>query len=241
MNARVFWGASGVVAAMLVTTLLMPGTADHAFEAAQNWTIVMFGWFYIASVAIFLVVVLAMLFAAGMGIGLMYVAVAEPIQHHVAPPDVQPDTITVRIALIALVMVAATLSVLSGADRGIRRLPEMNLILAILLMFVVLAVGPPLFRLRALVQNFGLYLDHFVKRTFTRDAYEPGAWTLLLGVMAQRARRSGRWVRKLAISRRRSCSSANSPSTPSRQRSARLSGASCSALRSAARASTSSS
>ena len=149
MNARVFWDASGVVAAMLVTTLLMPGTADHAFEAAQIWTIDTFGWFYIASVAIFLVVALAMLFAAGMGTGLMYVAVAEPIQHHVAPPDVQPDTITVRIALIALVMVAATLSVLSGADRGIRRLSEMNLILAILLMFFVLAAGPTLFLLRA--------------------------------------------------------------------------------------------
>ena len=73
-------------------------------------------------------------------------------------------------------MGAATLSVLSGADRGIRRLSELNLILAILLMFFVLAVGPTLFLLRALVQNFGLYLDHFVKRTFTLYAYEPRAW-----------------------------------------------------------------
>ncbi|MGE7206391.1 BCCT family transporter [Sphingomonas sp. NPDC019816] len=302
LNPRVFWGASAIIAAMLAATLLMPGTADSAFKAAQSWTIDTFGWFYIASVAAFLAIVLAlgfgpagklklgpddaepdfpyvswlaMLFAAGMGIGLMYFAVAEPIQHYIAPPDVEPgtilaareamaitfhhygvhawaiyalvgmslayftyrkglpltmrsglspilgkringvlgdaidvfavcgtvfgvatslgfgvsqitaglsyeyavpDTITVKIGLIAIVMGAATLSVLSGADRGVRRLSELNLTVAVLLMLFVLAVGPTLFLLRALVQNFGLYLDHFVKRTFTLYAYEPRAW-----------------------------------------------------------------
>jgi len=302
INPRVFWGASGIIALLLVTTLTMPGTADAAFKAAQAWAIDTFGWFYIASVAVFLVVVLAlgfgpagklklgpddaepdfpylswlaMLFAAGMGIGLMYFAVAEPIQHYISPPEAPsgtilaareamaitfhhygvhawaiyalvgmslayftyrkdlpltmrsglspilgkringplgdaidifavcgtvfgvstslgfgvsqmtaglnyeyglPDTLTVKIAVIVLVMGAATLSVLSGADRGIRRLSELNLVLAVLLMLFVMAVGPTLFLLRALVQNFGLYLDHFVKRTFTLYAYEPRAW-----------------------------------------------------------------
>lgn len=302
MNPRVFWGASAVVAALLGATILAPDTADVAFKAAQGWTIDTFGWFYIASVAFFLVVALvlgfgpagklklgpddaepdfpyvswlAMLFAAGMGIGLMYFAVAEPIQHYISPPEAQsgtvaaareamaitfhhygvhawaiyalvgislayftyrkgmpltlrsglspvfgkringvlgdaidvfavcgtvfgiatslgfgvsqmtaglsynyglPDTTQAKIVVIALVMGAATLSVLSGADRGIRRLSELNLIVAVLLMVFVLAVGPTLFLLRALVQNFGLYLDHFVMRTFTLYAYEPRAW-----------------------------------------------------------------
>lgn len=35
---------------------------------------------------------LEMLFVAGMGIGLMYFAVAEPIQHYIAPPDVEAGT-----------------------------------------------------------------------------------------------------------------------------------------------------
>ncbi|KQM31774.1 BCCT family transporter [Sphingomonas sp. Leaf10] len=302
INPRVFWGASAVIAALLVATLAMPGSADHAFKAAQAWAIDTFGWFYIASVAVFLVVVLslgfgpagrlklgpddaepdfpyvswlAMLFAAGMGIGLMYFAVAEPIQHYISPPEAESGTITAareamaitfhhygvhawaiyalvglslgyftyrkdlpltmrsglspllgkridgpigdaidifavcgtvfgvatslgfgvsqmtagltyeygvpdgtvtRIAVIVLVMGAATLSVLSGADRGIRRLSELNLAMAILLMLFVLVLGPTLFLLRALVQNFGLYLDHFVMRTFTLYAYEPRAW-----------------------------------------------------------------
>jgi choline/glycine/proline betaine transport protein len=302
MNPRVFWGASAVVAALLSSTVLMPGKADAAFRAAQGWAIDTFGWFYIAAVAVFLVVVLtlgfgpagklklgpddaepdfpyvswlAMLFAAGMGIGLMYFAVAEPIQHYISPPEAKsgtisaareamaitfhhygvhawaiyalvglslaffsyrkgmpltlraglwpilgkrihgplgdaidifavcgtvfgvatslgfgvsqmtaglaynyglPDTITTKILVIVLVMGAATLSVLSGADRGIRRLSELNLSVAVLLMIFVLAVGPTLFLLRALVQNFGLYLDHFVMRTFTLYAYEPRSW-----------------------------------------------------------------
>jgi choline/glycine/proline betaine transport protein len=302
MNPHVFWGASAIVATMLAATLIMPGTADSVFKAAQEWTIDTFGWFYIASVAAFLVIVLvlgfgpagklklgpddsepdfpyvswlAMLFAAGMGIGLMYFAVAEPIQHYIAPPDVAPrtilaareamaitfhhygvhawaiyalvgislayfsyrkdmpltmrsglapilgkringplgdavdifavcgtvfgvatslgfgvsqitaglayeyavpNTVMVKVALIVVVMGAATLSVLSGADRGIRRLSELNLLIAVLLMLFVLAIGPTLFLLRALVQNFGLYLDHFVQRTFTLYAYEPRTW-----------------------------------------------------------------
>ena len=302
MNPRVFWGASAVIGAMLSVTLLMPGRADHAFKAAQGWAIDTFGWFYIAAVAVFLVVVLvlgfgpagklklgpddaepdfpylswlAMLFAAGMGIGLMYFAVAEPIQHYISPPEAPsgtilaareamaitfhhygvhawaiyalvglslayftyrknmpltlrsglspllgkrvdgplgdaidifavcgtvfgvstslgfgvsqmtaglaynyglPDTTLAKVVVIVLVMGAATLSVLSGADRGIRRLSELNLTVAVLLMLFVLAVGPTLFLLRALVQNFGLYLDHFVMRTFTLYAYEPRAW-----------------------------------------------------------------
>ena len=98
INPRVFWGASAVIVTLLIATLVMPGSADHAFKAAQAWAIDTFGWFYIASVAVFLAIVLAlgfgpagklklgpddaepdfpyvswlaMLFAAGMGIGLM--------------------------------------------------------------------------------------------------------------------------------------------------------------------------
>ncbi len=87
-----------------------------------------------------------------------------------------PNGIATQMVLIVIVMGIATLSVLSGLDRGVRRLSELNLILAVLLMVFVLATGPTLFLLRALIQNFGLYLDHFFIRTFTLYAYEPRAW-----------------------------------------------------------------
>lgn len=302
IKPRVFFGASAVIATLLTITIVMPGTADSIFKLAQSWVIDTFGWFYVAAVATFLVVVLvlgfgpagklrlgpddaepefpyvswlAMLFAAGMGIGLMYFAVAEPVQHYISPPEAKSGTITaareamaitfhhygvhawaiyaivglslgyftyrkglpltfrsglspilgkringplgdaidifavcgtvfgvatslgfgvsqmtaglaynygiadsaiMKVTVIAIVMGVATLSVLSGADRGIRRLSELNLVLAVLLMVFVLCSGPTLFLLRALVQNFGLYLDHFVERTFKLYAYEPKTW-----------------------------------------------------------------
>ena len=114
MNPRVFWGASGIAGALLLMTLVAPNTSDLIFSHAQAWVIDTFGWFYVAAVAGFLGAVvwlaagstgrlklgpdeaepdfpylswLAMLFAAGMGIGLMYFAVAEPVQHFISPPD----------------------------------------------------------------------------------------------------------------------------------------------------------
>lgn len=302
MNPRVFWGASLIVGALLVVAIAAPGESDRLFQSAQGWVIDTFGWFYVTAVAGFLMLVLflglgptgrlklgpddsepdfpygswlAMLFAAGMGIGLMYFAVAEPIQHYAAPPEAAPGTFDaareamvitfthwgvhawaiyalvglslayfahrkglpltlrsglspllgkrihgpigdavdifaicgtlfgiatslglgvaqmnsgltyltglpntpwVQVGLIVLVMAAATASVLTGLDKGVRRLSELNLILAVLLMLFVLAVGPTGFLLKALVQNFGLYLDQFFVRTFNLYAYEPRGW-----------------------------------------------------------------
>lgn len=302
MNPRVFWGASAIAGALLLLALIAPATSDLIFGAAQAWVVETFGWFYVASVAGFMLFVaalavgptgrlklgpddaepdfpyvswLAMLFAAGMGIGLMYFAVAEPVQHYIAPPEAQPGTldaareamvitythwgvhawaiyavvglslayfahrkglpltmrsslypllgkrvngwlgdlvdifaicgtlfgiatslgygvaqmtsglnyvfglpsnVVMQVGLIVVVMGAATISVLTGVDKGVRRLSELNLFIAVCLMLFVLIVGPTLFLLRAYVQNFGLYLDHFFERTFTLYAYEPRAW-----------------------------------------------------------------
>ncbi len=120
MNPRVFWGASAIAGALLLIALIAPSTSDLIFGAAQAWVIDTFGWFYVAVVAglpavrhrsgrgadraaeagagrrgagLPYVSWLAMLFAAGMGIGLMYFAVAEPVQHYIAPPEAAPGTV----------------------------------------------------------------------------------------------------------------------------------------------------
>src|SRR5690606_8019188 len=82
----------------------------------------------------------------------------------------------VQVGLIALVMGAAMVSVLTGLDRGVRRLSELNLVLAVLLMIFVLAVGPTGFLFKAVFQNLGLYLDELFVRTFTPYAYAPRRW-----------------------------------------------------------------
>ena len=87
-----------------------------------------------------------------------------------------PIAPSVQLLIIAFVTGLATISVLTGLDKGVRILSELNLLVAILLMLFVLAVGPTTELLRDFVQNLGLYLDGLVLRTFNIYAYNPTPW-----------------------------------------------------------------
>ena len=87
-----------------------------------------------------------------------------------------PISSQVQLLIIAVVMGLATISVVTGLDKGVRILSEFNLLLAILLMLFVLAVGPTGELFRDFVQNLGLYLDTMVLRTFNIYAYQPTPW-----------------------------------------------------------------
>ncbi|WP_070885916.1 choline BCCT transporter BetT [Pseudomonas sp. D1-3] len=93
-----------------------------------------------------------------------------------------PTTTTVQIGLLICTMGLATISVVSGLDKGIRRLSELNMLLAVALLLFVLVLGPTVFILQTFVQNTGGYLSEIVSKTFNLYAYEPtdwiGGWTL---------------------------------------------------------------
>ena len=99
--------------ALLLLCGAFPQHADRIFSSAQAWVVGHFDWFYTMVVTLFLVFLVflafsrygdirlgpddakpefsfvswtAMLFAAGMGIGLMYFGVGEPLQHYLKPP-----------------------------------------------------------------------------------------------------------------------------------------------------------
>lgn len=87
-----------------------------------------------------------------------------------------PVSPMVQVALIAIITGMATLSVFMGLDKGVKRLSELNIILAIALLIFVLTVGSTVFLLQAFVQNIGAYLGAVVQRTFRMYAYEPNTW-----------------------------------------------------------------
>lgn len=302
MNPPVFIISAGLILAFVLLGSVFAEQAQLLFARVQAFIIEDFGWFYILAVAGFLVFVLflmisrygdvklgpedsepdysymswlAMLFSAGMGIGLVFFGVAEPIQHYAAPPVGEgrtvesarqamaltflhwglhawaiyivvglalayfafrrglpltprsalfpligkriygpighaidifavigtmfgvatslgfgvlqvnagfgylfglPTNITVQIVLIAAITGAATLSVAMGLDRGVKRLSELNIILAASLLAFVLLAGSTVFLLQAYVQNIGTYLSTLVQRTFAMYAYEPNPW-----------------------------------------------------------------
>jgi choline/glycine/proline betaine transport protein len=273
------------------------GLAPDTLVAVRGWITANLGWFFIAAVATFIIFLLflvvsrygkirlgpddsrpdysyltwfAMLFSAGMGIGLVFWGVAEPIYHFVDAPRTEGGSeaaaldamvltfhhwglgawsvyavlglslayfgyrhnlpMTIRsalypligdridgwagnlvdilaifgtmfgiatslglgvaqinaglnsafdipigagpqVVLIVLITLAATASVVSGLDKGIRRLSEINITLAGLLLLFVAIAGPTVLMLGAYVENVGNYLANFVELMFWAGSY----------------------------------------------------------------------
>ena len=96
--------------------------------------------------------------------------------------DLPTDTY-VQVILIISITALATLSVATGLDKGIKILSEANLVLAVVLLGLVLALGPTVFLLQSLVENTGGYFSEIISKTFNLYTYEQtdwlGGWTLL--------------------------------------------------------------
>lgn len=308
INPPVFFGSAILILILVGYTVFFPEDASSRFTHLQSSIMANASWFYVMAVALILLCVaflglsrygdiklgpdhaepsfsfgswFAMLFSAGMGIGLMFFGVAEPVMHFLSPPLGQPGTVeaareamkltffhwglhawaiyaivalilaffgyrhnlplTLRSALypiigdriygipghtidvfailgtifgvatalgygvlqvnsglnylfgidistqtqvilIVVITALATISVATGLDKGIRRLSEANLLLALMLLVMVVLLGPTVLLLQMFVQNTGGYLSDIVGKTFNLYAYEPtewlGGWTL---------------------------------------------------------------
>ncbi len=301
-NPTVFLVSAAVILSFVIIGAVFSTPVKEFFVWLQEGIVSGVGWFYIASVAFFLVFVIwlmlspygkiklgkdhetpafnntswfAMLFSAGMGIGLLFYSVAEPIMHWSEPVNASPESIaaakeamlftffhwglhawaiyivvglslayfsyrhnlpltirstlypilgskiygpignlveimavfgtlfgvatslglgvmqvnaglsslgiisvstTNQLILIGLITLGATISVVSGLDKGIRLLSQMNLWLGLALILIVLALGPTLFLLSSLVQSIGIYLQNLVQITFKTDAFRGTEW-----------------------------------------------------------------
>lgn len=122
IHPQVTFASAGFLIVFLGLTLIFSDVAESIFAASLDFIGDKFGWFYILSANIFVVAIFtfafskygkiriggqharpeftdigwyAMLISAGMGIGLMFWAVAEPIFHYQTPPpffNVEPET-----------------------------------------------------------------------------------------------------------------------------------------------------
>jgi len=81
-----------------------------------------------------------------------------------------------QVLLIAGITLAATVSVVTGLGNGIRRLSELNMIAAGLLLLFVFVAGPTLFLLRSYVQGVGDYASNLIHMTFNTDAFIGLEW-----------------------------------------------------------------
>lgn len=310
MNKNVFFSSFIFILILTGIASIWPSELGEFFKSLQTIIVAKTGWIYVVMVGTILFLCLwliasrlgdiklgpdhidpeygniswfSMLFSAGMGIGLMFYGVAEPLMHFSSPPLGDPGTIasakeamkitffhwglhawavyaflavvlayfcyrkdlpllprstfhpfigdkiygpigdtidtfaiigtmfgvatslglgvtqvnaglsylmgieqsaTNQVILIAAITAMATVSVVLGLDGGIKKLSNINVILAVALMGTILLMGNTVELLQAYVQNTGAYLSDIIYKTFNLYAYEKkeswiGGWTLL--------------------------------------------------------------
>lgn len=119
VNGPVFFTSSIIIIISIALTLIFKEQAEGYFDTIQNFVANNGGWFFVLCVNIYLIFVLylafskfgkiriggkdakpefktlswfAMLFSAGMGIGLLFWSIAEPINHFMNPPLTEGGT-----------------------------------------------------------------------------------------------------------------------------------------------------
>ena len=119
VNGPVFFTSSIFIIISIVLTLIFRERAEEYFDSIQELVADNAGWFFVLSVNIFLIFMLylafskfgdlkiggkdaktefktlswfAMLFSAGMGIGLLFYSIAEPVTHFLNPPMAEGGT-----------------------------------------------------------------------------------------------------------------------------------------------------
>jgi len=88
-----------------------------------------------------------------------------------------PEGQAAQLGLITVAALVATVSAVSGVDRGIRRLSQLNVVLALGLAGFLLVAGNTVFLLNALVLNVGDFVSSFPGLTLQTFAYDrPAEW-----------------------------------------------------------------
>lgn len=88
------------------------------------------------------------------------------------------SSVLVQLCLIGLITLVAVASAVSGVNRGVKRLSELNIILSIVLILFFFVWGPSRYLVMSLIDATGDYLAHFVEMSFWMDAskQDPAAW-----------------------------------------------------------------
>ena len=311
-NKGIFIPSMIFIFAVSLVSAIYPELANHLLNKVKNFIFVNLNWVYVWSVTLFVIFLvylafskfgnirlgdnnsrpehsffswIAMLFSAGMGIGLLYFGVAEPMQHYVSEAfglteyvnkaknaqlytffhwgihawaiyglvglslsyfayrlklplslrscfypllknktdgawgnavdvfalcstffgitttlgfgvlqlnsglqflNLVPDTSFVyQIMIVAILVGLAIISALTGVDKGIKFLSNINVILVASLLVFVLAVGPTVYLIGSFTEGLGNYASNFFQLTFGTHVYDPEQlpwfydWTIL--------------------------------------------------------------
>ena len=87
-----------------------------------------------------------------------------------------PTSAGVQVVLITVIAGIAAISVALGLDSGIRRLSQLNILLALLLALLVVILGPRLLIFEGMVETVGAYLDDLPWLAFWTQTWSDSDW-----------------------------------------------------------------
>lgn len=87
-----------------------------------------------------------------------------------------PNTRLVQIVIILVLMVIYTWTAVSGIDKGIKVLSDINLFLAVAILAGAFLVGPKLLTLNVFTNTLGDYVNSFVRDSFSINPFGDKAW-----------------------------------------------------------------
>ncbi|MFJ4452912.1 BCCT family transporter [Pseudomonas sp. NPDC089392] len=87
-----------------------------------------------------------------------------------------PVSLSFKLSIIAVVTVIASISLVAGVSRGMKRLSTLNMWISLGLMLVVLGLGPTNYIMNLLFESAGDYAQNIIGMSFWTDAQADSAW-----------------------------------------------------------------
>lgn len=91
-----------------------------------------------------------------------------------------PDAVWPKVLIITVLTLVAVSSIVAGLDKGVKRLSNLNIGMAVGLMLFVLFAGETVFLLRQIIESVGIYASEIVPLSFWNDAMagytDEGGW-----------------------------------------------------------------
>jgi choline/glycine/proline betaine transport protein len=81
-----------------------------------------------------------------------------------------------ELLIVVLITMLGLISVSLGLDSGIKKLSQLNMIIAIGLLLAVFLLGPTVFILNALIQNLGSYINNLFESASWTEVYSDSSW-----------------------------------------------------------------
>lgn len=119
-----------------------------------------------------IIAVLGTLFGVAVSVGLGTLQLNSGLHYLFGLPA---NTLS-QMVIVGVITLVATVSVALGLDKGIKRLSQFNILIAILVLLFVWVAGPRLFIASGIVQNFGNYLQNLPSMAFWTETYQGTHW-----------------------------------------------------------------